>query len=191
MKLILGLGNPGQEYEKTRHNIGFIFLDYISNRLNIKIENKCYKGLFANTIINGEKVIFLKPQTFMNNSGQAIEKIVNFYKLSPDDILVIHDDIDLDLARVKVVKNSSSGGHNGIKSIESCLGTKNYMRIKLGINSKLNRETKNFVLGKFTDEEMIVIKDTFKQLNEVVEDFINLDYPKMTSKYNNKEKSNG
>ena len=191
MKLILGLGNPGQEYEKTRHNIGFIFLDYISNRLNIKIENKCYKGLFANTIINGEKVIFLKPQTFMNNSGQAIEKIVNFYKLSPDDILVIHDDIDLDLARVKVVKNSSSGGHNGIKSIESCLGTKKYMRIKLGINSKLNRETKNFVLGKFTDEEMIVIKDTFKQLNDVVEDFINLDYPKMTSKYNNKEKSNG
>ena len=114
MKLIVGLGNPGKEYENTRHNIGFMILD---NYLKDAVWTNKYKGLVTTLNINNDKVIFLKPVTYMNLSGESVREIVNFYKINIEDILIIHDDLDLSLGKIRIKKNSSDGGHNGIKSI--------------------------------------------------------------------------
>ena len=120
MKLIVGLGNPGKEYENTRHNVGFIVIDNYTSNL-IWSSEKNY--MITSSIINGEKILFLKPLTYMNLSGYAVSQVANYYKISPDDILVIHDDLDLPIGEIKLKFNSSAGGHNGIKSIIEQLGT--------------------------------------------------------------------
>ena len=153
MKLIVGLGNPGSEYENTRHNIGFQLLDFIAKNKEIHFLRNKFNGKYAETFINGEKVILLKPLSFMNLSGSVVEKFVSFYKIDIHDILVIHDDLDMNFGRIKIVNNSSSGGHNGIKDIEKCLGTKNYARLKIGIANDKSMDTKDYVLGQFTEEE--------------------------------------
>jgi PTH1 family peptidyl-tRNA hydrolase len=122
--LIVGLGNPGNEYKNTRHNIGFQLLDYIAKYNNVSFIKDKFNGSYAEMYINDEKVLLLKPQSYMNLSGGVVLKFISFYKINLDDVLVIHDDLDMNFGRVKIVHNSSSGGHNGIKDIERCLGTK-------------------------------------------------------------------
>ena len=119
MKLIVGLGNPGREYVNTRHNIGYDLLDYISLKKGYQINKNKFNSLYCETMINNEKIIIIKPETFMNLSGEAVSKFVSYYHIAPSDILVIQDDLDMHLGRVKIVANSSSGGHNGIKNIEA------------------------------------------------------------------------
>ena len=189
MKLIVGLGNIGQEYQNTRHNIGFMFLDFIANKNNFEITKKGFYSDEVKLTIKGEKIIIIKPQTYMNNSGSAVKEYMDYYKLEKEDILVIHDDIDMPLMRNKLVVNSSSGGHNGIKSIEQNIGTKDYMRLKLGINSSFNKDTKNFVLGKFTQEELNNIEEMFKEYSEIIGDFIDMKYNEMANKYNRKKEN--
>ena len=186
MKLIVGLGNPGSEYENTRHNIGFQLLDFIVKNKEIHFLRNKFNGEYAETFINGEKVILLKPLSFMNLSGSVVEKFVSFYKIDIHDILVIHDDLDMNFGRIKIVNNSSSGGHNGIKDIEKCLGTKNYARLKIGIANDKSMDTKDYVLGQFTEEERKILQIVDKSLVNVIDDFCTMSLDQLMSKYNHK-----
>ncbi|MBR4230777.1 MAG: aminoacyl-tRNA hydrolase [Bacilli bacterium] len=179
MKLIVGLGNPGKEYKKTRHNVGFIIVDNYADSLKW---NKDGDTLIANTIINDEKVLFIKPQTYMNLSGNSVGRIAKYYKIDPKDILVIHDDMDLPMMEYRIKFNSSSGGHNGIKSIISVLGTEGFARLKIGIGHNEDGDTKDFVLGKLSKKEISFMEtDVFK---DIINDFVNKDINYVMNKYN-------
>lgn len=179
MKIIIGLGNPGREYEKTRHNIGFMTLDYLkqawnfsSFTINKKFDAEISEGTFAS-----EKVILLKPQTFMNLSGIAVRKIVDFYKLTPSDIFVIQDELDLPLGKYKIATDSSAAGHNGIKNIIEHLGTQTFTRLRIGIatptqDASCLRNAHDFVLDAFTDEEQKILQEQFSQSMKETETFI-------------------
>lgn len=186
MKLIVGLGNPGLEYINTRHNIGFSLLDYIASLKQLSFNKEKFNAKFLEYNYNGEKVIFIKPLSYMNLSGFVVKKFVDFYKISLRDILVIQDDLDMSFAKIKFVFNSSSGGHNGIKDIEKNLGSKEYTRLKIGISNDKLMDTKDYVLGKFNDEELKNLDEVYKKLGNVVDDFCDLSLELLMSKYNNK-----
>jgi PTH1 family peptidyl-tRNA hydrolase len=159
MQLIVGLGNPGKEYEKTRHNVGFLALDHII--ASIDKEGVCTTSKFETKIyelvMEGEKHLLVYPQTFMNNSGRAVKQVMNFYKLSPKDILVLHDEVDLPIGTIRFTDNSGHAGHNGIRSIIDELGTKEFRRIRIGVESRENKEnlpTDAFVLQNFSKDEL-------------------------------------
>ena len=161
MKVVIGLGNPGKKYEKTRHNIGFIVVDSLRKKLNINDEREKFQALVSEKNVDGEKVIFFKPQTFMNLSGNAVIEIINFYKLdSKKDIIVIYDDMDLSFGDIRIREKGSSGGHNGIKSIISHIGEE-FIRIKCGIGAK-EKDAVEHVLGEFNQTEQ-------KDLDEILE----------------------
>ena len=185
MKLIVGLGNPGNEYVDTRHNIGYSLLDYLCKDTNVVYRNK-FNSNYVEVMINGEKIILVKPLTYMNLSGIAVKKFVDFYKIDIDDILIIQDDLDMNLGKIKFVYDSSSGGHNGIKDIEKYLNTKKYLRLKIGISNDKNRDTKDYVLGKFNNEELKILNDSYYKLRDLFSDFVNLNKNELMSKYNNK-----
>lgn len=184
MKIIVGLGNPGSTYENTRHNVGFMFIDYISSKYKFKICKEKYNGFFEIVDISGEKVLFLKPQSFINLSGEVIKRFLDFYKVSLDNLLIISDDLDMDFSKIKIKKSGSSGGHNGLKNIELNLGTKEYKRLKIGISNDKNIDTKNYVLGKLTLDEKEQLNKTFLKLDGIIDDFISLDFERLMSKYN-------
>ncbi|MDP0487909.1 MAG: aminoacyl-tRNA hydrolase [Fusobacterium sp. JB021] len=154
MKLIIGLGNPGKKYEKTRHNIGFMVVDEISRKLNLNNFKEKFKGLLIETSYNNEKLFLLKPQTYMNLSGESIVELVNFYKLDIEkDVIVIYDDMSMDFGKIRIREKGSAGGHNGIKSIISFLGDK-FTRIKVGIGgAKTDDKIIEHVIGRFSIEE--------------------------------------
>ena len=186
MKLVVGLGNPGSEYEKTRHNIGYMFLDYITNDAPFKL-NKKFKALEYETTINDEKVLFIKPITFMNLSGEAILKYVNFYKLDPSNVLVIQDDLDMDIGTYKLMFNHGDGGHNGIKNIINNLGSREFLRLKIGI-SKATIDTKDYVLGKLGKRELNKLDTVFQKLDDFISDYVVMNRDILMGKYNIKEK---
>lgn len=186
MKLIVGLGNPGKEYENTRHNVGFQLLDLIANKFNLEFNKNKFNSIYCEYNIKGEKVILVKPLSYMNLSGSVVAKFVSYYKIDVKDILVIQDDLDMRLGRVKIVYNSSSGGHNGIKDIERCLGTKEYVRVKIGIANDRGVDTKDYVLGHFTREEESILKKDYDELVNIVDDFCSLGLDRLMSKYNHK-----
>lgn len=169
MKLIVGLGNPGKEYEYTRHNIGFMVVDSFVNNDDWK---KKFDGEYQILTVKDEKVLFLKPLTYMNNSGISVRKIVDYYDIKIEDILVIQDDLDLEFGKCRLKKNSSSGGHNGIKSIISCLGTNTFCRLKLGISSKKNVDTIDYVLGKFSKSDMEFWSSHYSGIFKIMESFV-------------------
>lgn len=181
MKLIVGLGNPEKKYDKTRHNIGFMVLDNYLGKVDYKSK---FNGLYYEKNINNEKVIFLKPQTYMNNSGLSVFEFVNFYKISFKDILIIHDDLDLDVGMIKFKFNSSSGGHNGIKSIINCLGSQEFSRLKIGINNEYKKDTIDFVLSKFSKKD--IEKLDFDKINNAINDFLSNDINYVMNIYNRK-----
>jgi len=181
MKLIVGLGNPGKDYEKTRHNIGFMILDNYLGNINWKSKSN---GLYYETFIEDEKVIFLKPQTFMNLSGDCVIEFVNFYKISNMDVLVIQDDLDLPLLSYRLKCKSSSGGHNGIKSIISCLGTDEVPRLKVGIAHDKSIDTKDYVLGNFSKEDMSKMSGYFNTFNDIINLFVKKGIEECMAKYN-------
>lgn len=133
MKLIVGLGNPGREYEKTRHNSGFMAMDILADRLNVSITTKKWNALIGKTNVNGQQVLLMKPLTYMNESGNAVIQAVNFHKIDPEDILVIHDDMDLPVGALRIRKKGSAGGQKGMKSIIAHLGTSDFARIRVGV----------------------------------------------------------
>ena len=133
--ILVGLGNPGKEYERTRHNAGFMAIDYISGRCGAKIDRAKFSALVGEATVNGKRVLLMKPQTFMNSSGEAVAAAAKFYKIAPENIIVISDDVSLDVGRVRVRRKGSHGGQKGLKSIQECLGTEDYQRIKIGVGA--------------------------------------------------------
>ena len=182
MKLVVGLGNPGKEYKGTRHNVGFMVLDNYLGKVSWKNKSDSF---FYSTEINNEQVIFIKPNTYMNLSGIAVKKIAKFYKLKPEDILVIQDDLDMSLGSFKVKRNSSSGGHNGIKSIITELGTEEFGRLKIGIDKDSRIPVDKYVLSKFSTQELEKITQNYDSFNKIINLFINEGIEKTISLYNN------
>ena len=186
MKLIVGLGNIGKEYENTRHNMGFMLVDRYLEYKNIPLKFKeKLNAMYVETTINNEKVIFIKPTTYMNNSGMAVRAFLDFYKLDVQDILVISDDLDLDLGKFRLRRNGSSGGHNGLKSIISHLNSDDFKRLRIGISNDKD-DVINYVLSKFSKKELNEIDTMYDTLVKVLDDYFVMDFTSLMSKYNRK-----
>lgn len=168
MFLVVGLGNPGKEYDNTRHNIGFEVIDYLSTKYNIEINRRKFKGVCGEGFIGNTKVILLKPETFMNSSGESIREVINFYKMSNEEIIVIYDDISLDVGKLRIREKGSAGGHNGIKSIIQNLSSEVFPRIKLGVGQPKNNLISH-VLGKISKEENEILKEVIEASSKAVE----------------------
>jgi len=189
MKLIVGLGNPGKKYENTRHNIGFDFIDFYLDYSSIHGKWKnLFVGKYMEVFINNEKVIFLKPQTFMNLSGECVENFFRYLHLDIKDIMIISDDLDLNIGNFKLKNRGSAGGHNGLKSIEKALGSSNYKRLKIGISKNKENDVIDYVLGKFSNDELTILKEEFIILNDVLNDFFIMDFESLMNKYNHKNR---
>ena len=165
MKLIIGLGNPGEEYKKTRHNAGFLTMDKIADDFQFPVSSSKFNAEISQGIIANEKTILAKPQTFMNNSGQAVKAILDYYKIKSEDIIIIHDDLDIPLGEYKISKNKNSGGHKGVQSIIDYLGTKDFTRIRIGIAIENKKTpTEKFVLERFGEEEMEIVEGVIEEI---------------------------
>ena len=182
MKLIVGLGNPGKKYELTRHNCGFLVIDQYAKNNNLSFKSK-YNGLYSEQLVQGEKFILLKPQTYMNLSGNCVQKFVNFYNINVDDIYVIYDDINFEVGKYKIRRNGSDGGHNGIKSIIHSLNSQEFHRIKIGIN-KNEIPLEDYVLQKFSKKEFSVIEKTVEEIVNIIDEISIMDIDKIMEKYN-------
>lgn len=160
MKIIVGLGNPTAQYQGTRHNVGFSVIYALSDEYDIKVDTKKHKALIGKGMIEGEKVILAMPQTYMNLSGESVRELVDFYKCSNEDVIVIYDDISLDVGKLRIRAKGSAGGHNGIKNIISHLGTDVFPRIKVGVGEKpKNMDLADYVLGRFGKDELETIRN--------------------------------
>ncbi|MCR5792459.1 MAG: aminoacyl-tRNA hydrolase [Lachnospiraceae bacterium] len=161
MFIIAGLGNPTREYAATRHNIGFDVITGISDRYNIPLQTRKHKAICGSGVIEGQKVILAQPQTYMNLSGESIRELVDFYKISvEDELIIIYDDISLDVGQLRIRKKGSAGGHNGIKNIIQHLGTQEFCRIRVGVGNKPEGwDLADYVLGRFKGEEQELIRD--------------------------------
>lgn len=186
MKLIVGLGNPGGEYRKTRHNVGFIFLNSFLSKEGLSLDKKKFKGEYIDYVTsNGNKVILLEPQTYMNLSGDCLIDFVKYFKIDIKDILVIYDDLDLSVGKLRIRSKGGSGGHNGIKSIISRLGSEDFKRIRIGIGKDANIPVVDYVLGKFSEDDLQTLNKQMVIVNKVIDDFINdIDFHVIESKYN-------
>ena len=187
MKLIVGLGNPGMQYAATRHNIGFEVIDSIAETYNISVMKNKYKALIGEGNIAGEKVILMKPQTYMNLSGEAVKACMDFHKISNEDLIVIYDDISLAVGQLRIRKSGSAGGHNGIKNIIAQLGTQEFPRIKFGVGEKpAGWDLANYVLGRFSEEEMKTIGPRVSDAVKATEAIISSGIEKAMNNYNKK-----
>ena len=164
MYIIVGLGNPSKQYEGTRHNAGFMTLDVLADRYNIDISEKKHKALCGKGVIEGNKVVLLKPQTFMNLSGESVRAAADFYKVAPEEIIVIYDDISLEPGQLRVRKKGSAGGHNGMKNIIAHLGTQDFPRIRVGVGEKpAGMDLADPVLSRFSKGERELLEEAFKE----------------------------
>lgn len=186
MKLIVGLGNPGMDYAKTRHNAGFMVLDEIADRLNVNVNTKKFKALIGNAKINGEAVILMKPQTYMNLSGEAVGECARFYNIDLEDILVLVDDLDLPVGKIRLREKGSSGGQNGLKSIISHLGSQEFKRIRLGIGKDPLMVTADYVLGKMSKADRELFDEAKDKAASAAIDFINKPFQDVMNHYNKK-----
>ena len=167
MYIIAGLGNPGRQYENTRHNAGFMALDALADQLGVAVEERKHKALCGKGVIGGERVLLLKPQTFMNLSGESIRAAADFYKVEPEHIMVIYDDISLNPGQLRIRKKGSAGGHNGIKSIIAHLGTQEFPRVKVGVGEKpKGYDLADYVLSRFPKDERVLMEEAFERAGE-------------------------
>lgn len=183
MFLIVGLGNPGKEYEDTRHNIGFKVVDNIAKEYNIEINRQKFKGVYGEGFINGEKVILLKPTTYMNLSGESVREVMNFYNMENDEILIIYDDISLDVGKLRIREKGSAGGHNGIKSIIAHVGNDVFPRIKVGVGQP-NSDLIKHVLGRFTKEEITTLDESIEAATKATAEIIKSDAKTAMNQFN-------
>lgn len=171
MKLIVGLGNPENQYDGTRHNIGFMCINEYAKYNHADFKEK-FNGYSAEFMHKGEKIILLKPDTYMNNSGQAVRKYMDFYKVDLDDVMIVYDDLDMDFGKIRIKKKSSSGGHNGVKSIISHVNTDDFIKVKVGIKNEFKKDVKNFVLAKFNKNEFSELSQVYRQVDEIIDAFV-------------------
>ncbi|EIF2807978.1 aminoacyl-tRNA hydrolase [Clostridium perfringens] len=183
MILIVGLGNPGKQYEQTRHNIGFDVIDYMANKYNIDVNRQKFKGICGEGFIENKKVILLKPLTYMNLSGESIRELANFYKLEDDEIIVVYDDISLDIGRLRIREKGSAGGHNGIKSIIQNLGGDKFPRVKVGVGQPKDNLV-NHVLGKFSKEDREHIEKVIPVVSDAIVEIVKNDAKESMNKFN-------
>tara|TARA_Y100001954_G_C15627266_1_gene510844 strand:+ start:78 stop:632 length:555 start_codon:yes stop_codon:yes gene_type:complete len=182
MFLLAGLGNPDQKYQKNRHNVGFLFLDFFDKKIVYK---KKFKSLFAEQDINNHKFFLLKPLTFMNLSGEALAEIKKFYKLNNSNIFIVHDDLDLEIGKIKVKNGGSNGGHNGLESISSRIGN-DYNRIRVGIDHPGTKDlVEKYVLTNFKKKELETINQSFIMIKNNIEHLIKKNFNEFNSKVNN------
>ena len=183
MKLIVGLGNPGKKYEHTRHNMGFDVVDLFSELAQIDIDKDAFKGLVGRGKVFDEDVYLLKPQTFMNLSGESVREIVSYFKIPKEDIIVIYDDLDLEPGKIRLRLSGSSGGHRGIQNIIEQLGTENIKRIRIGIG-KPTYDTIDYVLGKPLKEEQALIDEAIKKAVDALKEILKNNFDSAMNKYN-------
>ena len=185
MKIIAGLGIPTREYEGTRHNMGFSAIYQIADRYNIKMNIARHKALIGTGIIAGEKVMLVMPQTYMNLSGESIGEILRFYKLSPADLIILYDDIDLDVGKLRIRAKGSAGGHNGIKSIIAHIGTETFDRVRIGVGHKPEGwDLADHVLSRFSKEELPVVRDSVSRAADAIEVIISSGIEAAMNKFN-------
>lgn len=186
MRIIVGLGNPGLKYENTRHNVGFKVMDQIAKNLNMEFSTEKFEAKFAKAKIKGEDVILLKPLTYMNNSGFALRACLDFYKASPKDVLVIYDDVDLPVGKIRLRQKGSAGGHNGIKSIIQCIFTQDFDRIRVGVGKDPKIDMIHWVLGKIPKEEETVMEEVYSQCAKAAIYSIHHDFSDTMNRFNKK-----
>jgi PTH1 family peptidyl-tRNA hydrolase len=184
MKLIVGLGNPGKDYENTRHNVGFMVMDRLSDVMNVSISTTKFKGEYVKFKYHGEDVILLKPMTYMNNSGEAVSQVMNFFKIDVDDLLVIYDDMDMPTGKLRLRQSGSAGGHNGVKSIIAHVGTQNFKRIRVGIDKHPQIPVVDYVLGRFTKEQQSLIEDGIQKAAQAVQMMLDKDFVAAMNAFN-------
>lgn len=184
MILIIGLGNPGSEYDKTRHNCGFMVIDALQRKLHVECNQKKMQGVYGKTKYQGQDIILLKPQTYMNNSGQSVQQFMNFFKIGIDDIVVIYDDLDMPVGKLRLRTSGSAGGHNGIKSIISHVGSQDFKRIRVGIDRHPYQKVVDYVLSKFNKEEIPHIEEGIDQAVEAVLTYLEKDFTASMNRFN-------
>lgn len=190
MYVIAGLGNPGREYENTRHNIGFRFIDDIAKKYQITMLERKHKAIVGRGYIDGQKVILVKPLTYMNLSGESIREVTDYYKVDvTTQLVVVSDDINLDVGQLRIRKKGSAGGHNGLKNIILHLGREDFMRIRMGVSDKpQGYDLKDYVLGHFTDREQKTLEETFEKAEQAVRMIMQGDVDGAMNRYNTKKK---
>ena len=184
MKMIVGLGNPGKQYERTRHNSGFMAIDKVAEKLNLNINKKEFAALTS----KNNQVILVKPQTYMNNSGEAVSQIMKYYHIDINDLLIIYDDLDLKYGQLRLRLKGSSGGHNGIKSIINYIHSENFKRIRIGIEKNPLIETADYVLGKVEKDTQQLFDDSIEKASQAAIEFITDEFEKIMNKYNKGDK---
>ncbi|WP_130819941.1 aminoacyl-tRNA hydrolase [Anaerococcus vaginimassiliensis] len=185
MYCIVGLGNPGLKYENTRHNAGFLTIDYLANKFGIDVKKSKFKSLYGQGVISGQKVMLVKPQTYMNNSGEAVREIINFYKFDIDKLIVIYDDIDIEFGTIRIRKKGSAGTHNGMKSIIYQIQDDKFPRIKIAVGKKPEyMDLANFVLSGFTEKEAEAIREEIKLAADSIETMIESSIDMSMNKFN-------
>ena len=188
MKIVAGLGNPGSEYEKTKHNVGFMFVDALAEKLGVTDWKDKFDAKIGEARIGAEKVLLGQPQTYMNESGQAIGPLMNFYKLDAEDLIVVHDDMDIPAGTIRIRKKGSAGGHNGIKSVLAHVGDEHFARVRIGIGRPMPGWTVvNHVLAPFVPEDVPKIDEAIKYLVPAVECMVTDDVDKAMNQYNPKK----
>lgn len=192
MYIIVGLGNPEKKYFTTRHNIGFMAIDTIAEKYNIRVEEAKHKALIGKGVIEGQKVILVKPLTYMNLSGESVREVADYYKVDPEsEIIVVYDDISLPVGQLRIRPKGSAGGHNGIKNIIAHLGTEKFMRIKVGVGEKPSKmDLADYVLGHFADEELKLEKEAFDKVTDAVNLIMADNVEKAMNLYNTKVSNN-
>ena len=185
MKIIAGLGNPGQKYDKTKHNTGFMTMDHYLNEKGLSLDKDKFEGHWTKQKINGEDVILLEPQTFMNESGRSVSQVANFFKVDPADVLIIQDDMDMPIGKIRIRANGKSGGHNGIKSIISHVGTEKFKRVRVGIDHPQKMSVVDWVLSRFTKEQEAKLDDGLTRAVAALDDWIeNDDFMNTMNRFN-------
>lgn len=183
MKIIVGLGNPGKEYVNTRHNIGYMFVDEVAKSFGFSFTlDKAKRAEIAQGTIKGVRVVLVKPITYMNLSGESLRLVMDYYKVEVEDVIVIHDDLDLPTGKIRIRANGSSGGHNGLKSIISNIKTQEFKRIKIGIDKK--GDIIDYVLGKFSKVELSEMEIILNKAPNIIEDYLTDSFINLMSKYN-------
>ena len=185
MYLIVGLGNPGKEYAQTRHNVGFVALDYLAQCYNIPVDRLKFKGAFGEGRIAGEKCILLKPHTYMNLSGESVRDCAEFYKIPAENIIIMYDDVALNVGALRIRPGGSAGGHNGMKSIIYQLNNDQFPRVRFGVGSP-EHDMVNHVLGKFSHEDGVAVTTAIKQVEQIIPEIIRNGVQSAMNKFNKK-----
>lgn len=187
MKVIFGLGNPGKKYEDTKHNVGFMLLDKLATSFSIAIEKRNHEALVGSGYYQGEKILLVKPETYMNLSGKAVWQVIDYYNDQIDDFIIVYDDMDTPLGQIRLKKKGSAGGHNGIKSIISTLNSQEFDRLKIGIGQKKTDDAVSHVLGAFSKDEKVLLDEAITLGVEAVKAWILTDIDKAMNQFNIKK----